>query len=143
MAVYKQPKSKYWWYKFTWNGEAIRESTKQTNQRIARQMEATHRARLAQGEVGIRERKTIHSLRDFATNDFLPYVRSTFAAKLKTKIYYENGVKNLMKFDTLASKHLDAITSEKMAGYVAKRQEAGLQVASINRELQVLRRMFF
>jgi integrase len=30
-----------------------------------------------------------------------------------------------------------------MAGYVAKRQEAGLQVASINRELQVLRRMFF
>jgi hypothetical protein len=21
MAVYKQPKSKYWWYKFTWNGE--------------------------------------------------------------------------------------------------------------------------
>ena len=31
MAVYKQPKSKYWWYKFTWNGEPIRESTKQTN----------------------------------------------------------------------------------------------------------------
>ena len=22
MAVYKQAKSKYWWYKFTWNGEA-------------------------------------------------------------------------------------------------------------------------
>ena len=37
---------------------------------------------------------------------------------------------------------LDAITSEKVAGYVAKRQEANLQVASINRELQVLRRMF-
>src|SRR6185436_17369368 len=34
------------------------------------------------------------------------------------------------------------ITSEKVAGYVAKRQEANLQVASINRELQVLRRMF-
>jgi len=30
MAVYKQPKSKYWWYKFFWNGEPIRESTKQT-----------------------------------------------------------------------------------------------------------------
>jgi integrase len=141
MAVYKQPKSKNWWYKFTWNGEAIRESTKQTNQRIARQMEATHRARLAQGEVGIRERKAIPSLREFATNDFLPYVRSTFAAKLKTKVYYENGVKNLLAFDKLAAEPLDAITSEKVAGYVAKRQEANLQVASINRELQVLRRM--
>jgi hypothetical protein len=31
MAIYKQPKSKYWWYKFVWTGEPIRESTKQTN----------------------------------------------------------------------------------------------------------------
>ena len=35
MAVYKQPKSKNWWYKFTWNGDVIRESTKQTNKRAA------------------------------------------------------------------------------------------------------------
>ena len=39
MAVYKQPKSKYWWYKFTWNGETIRQSTKQSNKRVAEQME--------------------------------------------------------------------------------------------------------
>ncbi|HKE23515.1 MAG TPA: hypothetical protein VKB88_14210, partial [Bryobacteraceae bacterium] len=25
-ARYKQPKSKYWWYKFTWNSEPIRQS---------------------------------------------------------------------------------------------------------------------
>jgi integrase len=142
MAVYKQAKSKYWWYKFTWNGELIRESTKQTNQRVARQMEAAHRAALAKGEVGIRERKPIPVLRTFAEQDFLPYVRSTFAAKAKTKSYYENGVKNLIAHGTLGAERLDAITSEKVAGYVAKRQEAGLQVASINRELQVLRRMF-
>ena len=35
MGVYKQPKSKYWWYKFNWNGEPIRETTKQTNKRVA------------------------------------------------------------------------------------------------------------
>ena len=40
MAVYKQPKSKYWWCKFTWNGEPIRQSTKQSNKRVAEQMEA-------------------------------------------------------------------------------------------------------
>jgi hypothetical protein len=28
-TLYKR--GKIWWYKFTWNGEAIRESTKQTN----------------------------------------------------------------------------------------------------------------
>jgi hypothetical protein len=33
MAVYKQIGSKNWWYKFTWNGQQIRESTKQTNKR--------------------------------------------------------------------------------------------------------------
>jgi hypothetical protein len=55
MAVYRQPKSKYWWYKFTWNGKLIRESTKQTNKRVAEQMEAAHRTALAKGEVGIRD----------------------------------------------------------------------------------------
>ena len=38
MAVYKQKGSKRWWYKFNWNGELIRESTKQTNKRVAEQM---------------------------------------------------------------------------------------------------------
>lgn len=143
MAVYKQKKSKNWWYKFTWNGKLIRESTKQTNQRVARQMEATHKAALAKGEVGIRERKPIPTLREFAQSDFLPFVRSTFAAKLKTKAYYEYGVKSLLNDERLSSELLDAITSEKVAGYIAKRQEAKLQVASINRELQVLRRMLY
>jgi integrase len=148
MAVYKQPKSKNWWYKFTWNGEAIRESTKQTNKRVAEQMEAAHRTALAKGEVGIRDKKPVPTLKDFAEHDFLPFVCSTFAAKLKTLAYYRNGVARLLAFDRLANEHLDAITSDRVAEYVKKRQEAkgkrgqSLQVASLNRELQVLRRIF-
>jgi len=138
MAVYKQRKSNKWWYKFNWNGVTIRESTKQTNQRVAEQMEAAHQTSLAKGKVGIWERKVIPTLKDFAEKDFLPYVRSTFAPKPKTKEYYEYGVKSLLADDRLAVEPWDAITSEK----VAKRQEAGLRVSSINRELQVLRRMF-
>lgn len=72
MAVYKQPKSKYWWYKFTWNGEQIRESTKQANRRIAEQMEAAHRTALAKGEVGIRDRKPAPTLKDFQNTTFSP-----------------------------------------------------------------------
>jgi integrase len=142
MAVYKQRKSNNWWYKFNWNGVTIRESTKQTNKRVAEMMEAAHKTSLAKGEVGIRERKVVPTLKDFAEKDFLPYVRSTFAAKVKTKSYYDNGAKSLLAYPKLAGERLDAITSEKVAGFVAKRQEAGLQIASINRELQVLRRMF-
>ena len=87
MAVYKQARSNKWWYKFRWNGELIRESTKQTNKRIAEQMEAAHKTSLAKGEVGIREKKPVPTLKQFAENDFLPYVDATFAAKPKTKEY--------------------------------------------------------
>jgi integrase len=147
-VVYKQKKSKYWSYKFTWRGKLIRKSTKQTNKRVAEQMEAAHRTSLAKGEVGIREKKPAPTLTEFATNDFLPYVRSTFAAKVKTRAYYENGVQNILAFDGLAGKRLSAITAEHVSDYIAGRQAAAgkrgckLQVASINRELQVLRRMF-
>jgi hypothetical protein len=43
--IYKR--GKVYWYKFRWNGEPVRESTKQGNDKVARQMEAAHRTRLA------------------------------------------------------------------------------------------------
>ena len=148
MGVYKQAKSKYWWYKFDWNAKTIRESTKQTNKRIAEQMEAARRTALAKGEVGIRDRKPVLTLKEFSENVFLPFVRSTFAAKIKTRQYYENGVQNLLAFDRLANERLNTITTDRISEYATKRQAAAgkngqlLQVASLNRELQVLRRMF-
>ena len=48
-----------YWYKFMWQGKLIRESTKQGNDKVARQMEAAHRTSLAKGEVGIREKKPV------------------------------------------------------------------------------------
>ena len=45
MSIYKR--GNVYWYKFMWNGELIRESTKQGNDRKARQIEAAHRTRLA------------------------------------------------------------------------------------------------
>lgn len=142
MGVYKQRKSDKWWYKFRWNGELIRESTKQSNKRVAEQMEAAHKTSLAKGEVGIREKKPAPTLERFAEDDFLPFVKATFAAKPKTLAYYQYGINSLLGYGKLASEKLDAITSETIAGYVAKRREADLEVSSINRELQVLRRMF-
>jgi hypothetical protein len=53
MAVYKR--GKIWWYR---NGESIRESTKQSNKRIAEQMEATHKASLAKEKSDSRRRES-------------------------------------------------------------------------------------
>ena len=93
MAVYKR--GKIWWYKFNWNGENVRESTKQTNKRVAEQMEATHRTSLAKGEVGIRDRKPAPTVAEFPKNDFMPHVRAHFADKPATLAYYQIQVKHL------------------------------------------------
>jgi hypothetical protein len=140
MAVYKR--NRVWWYKFTWRGGPIRESTKQTNKRVAEQIEAAHKTSLAKGEVGIRDRKPAATIRQFAKADFLPFCRATFAAKAKTLGYYENGTARLLEYSAVADESLDTITNDKIAGYARRRQDAGMKISSVNRELQVLRRMF-
>ena len=140
MAVYKR--GRVWWYRFTWKGEAIRESTKHTNRRVAEQIEAAHKTSLAKGEVGIRERKPAPTIRQFANNDFLPFCHSTFAGKRNTLSYYENGTARLLEFTLLADESLDTITADKITAYARRRQEAGMKIATVNRELMVLRRMF-
>jgi len=139
MAVYKR--GKIWWYKFNWNGAAIRESTKQANKRTAEQMEAAHKTSLAKGEVGIRERKPAPTFAEFSKADFMPYVRAHFADKPATLAYYEIQVKHLTGYGPLAGAAVDAITPEVVSGFVAKWREKEYQVSSINRALQVLRRM--
>lgn len=46
MSIYKRGGDIYW-YKFQWDGKTVRESTRQTNDKTARSMESTHKARLA------------------------------------------------------------------------------------------------
>lgn len=138
MSVYKR--GEVYWFKFTWKGQLIRESTKQGNQRVARQMEAARRTQLAKAEVGIKDPVVVPTLEEFLIKDFKDYNSATFAAKIATKRYYENGIRALRKYRLLAEARLDAITGDIIASYVAKRRDDGLKVASINRELQVLRR---
>jgi integrase len=150
MAVYKQKQSNKWWYKFSWNGEVIRKSTKQENKRVAEQMEAAHKTALAKGEVGIREKKPVPTLKEFAEKDFLPFVRSSLTGKPNTVRFYENSVRNLNAFDDLSSQRIESITSDMVAAFVAYRRSQGhprrenkrLEISTINRDLATLRRMF-
>jgi len=103
-------------------------------------MESAHRTSLAKGEVGLREKKVASTLREFLDGDFRRFVESTFAEKVKTKTYYEHGIKVILAFNPLANERLDRLTAEGITGFVTHRQSKGLKVSSVNRELEVLRR---
>ena len=51
-------------------------------------------------------------------------------------------MKNLTGFVRLANCRLDKITVQDIAAFVRTRRDAGLQVTSVNRQLEVLRRIF-
>jgi hypothetical protein len=69
--IYKR--GKVYWYKFMWQGKLVRESSKQGNDRVARNMESAHRTSLAKGEVGIREKKPSPPLAIFLKDRILPW----------------------------------------------------------------------
>jgi integrase len=126
-----------YWYKFMWNGKLVRESTKQGNDKIARQMEAAHRTSLAKGEVGIREKEPAPTLKDFLRNDFLPFAETKHAAKPRTLRYYKQGSAMLQKSE-LAGLPLDELTDQHAQQFA--RQHGKLSPSGINRGLRTLRR---
>src|SRR5437879_3157138 len=140
MSIYKRDGSKFYWYKFMWNGETLRESTRQANRNTARQMEAAHRASLAKGVVGIREKKTSPTLADFISQRFEPWAEASTSAKTWLD-YYRPGIRTIQSYKPLSNLRLNEITSEKAADFADWRQSAGLQVSSIHSSLQVLRRV--
>jgi integrase len=138
--IYKR--GNVYWYKFQWNGKMVRESTKQGNDKVARQIEAAHRTSLAKGEVGIRDKKVIPTLKNFCVQRVEPWAKSTFEhASPNTWLWYRFGIDSLKKSKTLANLRLNEIGPELVAEYAAERQRDGLQISSINSCLRALRRI--
>ena len=141
MAVYKQKGSKNWWFKFTWHGELIRESTKQTNKRVAEQMEAARKTQLAKNEVGLRDKTAVPTLATFAEQRFLPHIRAEKAGKPRTVAFYETCSTNLTSHSGFKNLPLDRIKAEHITAFVESRRAAGMETSTINRDLATLRRM--
>src|SRR5205814_10492220 len=92
-----------YWYKFMWNGKLLRESTKQGNDKVARQMESAHRTSLAKGEVGIREKKIVPTLEEFCRKRVEPRAMATFEKPApKTYRWYRCGINALKSYKKLA-----------------------------------------
>jgi integrase len=115
----------------------VRESTKQRNDKVARQIESAHRTSLAKGEVGIREKQPSPTLAEFLKKDFLPYAKTKHAEKPNTLRYYADGAKGLSD-STIAKTPLDQISDQHAQQYA--KQRAGLSASGINRGLRTLRR---
>ena len=135
--IYKRGKKGTYWYKFVWQGQLIRESTKQGNDKVARQMEAAHRTSLAKGEVGIREKKPAPMLKDFLKQEFLPYAETAHVSKPLTLRYYKQGVDMLLRSKT-AALAIDNISDQNAQHFAA--EYARLSPSGINRGLRTLRR---
>jgi integrase len=139
MAIYKR--GFIYWYKFTFNGEAIRESTRQKNQVVARNMESAHRTSLAQGEVGIRDKKAAPTFKDFCDQRFEPWAKSSFEKNaLNNWLWYRAGIRSLLSYKPLANAKLDAIGNELAAAFASHRMAEGLEVSTANSALRILRR---
>jgi integrase len=138
MSIYKR--GAVYWYKFQWKGALIRESTKQGNDKVARQMEAAHKTSLAKGEVGIREKKAVPTLTEFCELRFEPWVQSTTAKKTWLD-FYRVGLRAIKGCRSLASLKLDEVSSERATEFGTYRQAQGLQVSTVNSSLRVLRRV--
>jgi integrase len=131
-----------YWYKFMWQGRMVRESTKQRNDKVARQMEAAHRTSLAKGEVGIRDKKVIPTVKSFCIERVEPWAKSTFEhASPKTWLWYRFAIESLKKSKTLANLKLNEIGPELVAEYASERERDGLQISSVNSCLRGLRRI--
>jgi len=150
--IYKR--GKFYWYRFMWDGRLIRKSTRQGNDKIARNMESAHRTALAKGEVGIREKKAAPTLAEFCDRRFEPWAKATFEkACWNNWHWFRAGIRRLKAYEPLAKARLDEITNEKIAGFTAyeqtrllrrgrdpKQERRGLAVSSINSAIRVLRR---
>jgi integrase len=139
--IYKR--GKIYWYKFMWQGKLLRESTKQRNDRLARNMESAHRTSLAKGEVGLRDKKPSPTLAQFIELRFEPWAKARFEKSApKTWFdWYRVGLRAIKAYRSLADSKLDEITSETLGDFARHRQSQGLQVSTVNSSLRVLRRV--
>jgi integrase len=156
VAIFKR--GRVYWYHFYFNGEHVQNSSKQSNPRASRQMEAAHRTRLAKGEIGIAEIKPVPLLKDFGQR-FVDEIEVRCRDKPNTIQFYAIKLARLLEFEPLSSARLDRIDEELIAAFVQNRShqksraganrkrptadslERAISPASVNRELATLRRL--
>ena len=147
MALYKRKESKFYWMKFTFDGELHQQSTKCSNKRDALTIEAAFRHELALGRIGIKPKQSAPTLKK-ACDDFLQRVAVEHPNKAETMRRYTSNVKVFLKF--FGEKiTCDKITSEMVEQFkhyratnISKKTKRKLKPITVNHELLTLRMIY-
>lgn len=178
-----------YWYKFMWQGKLVRESTKQGNDKEARNQESEHHTKLTQElrehkdaakkfgcqvddllrcpccselfngtlcvqtdsqkfcgsrcrDEWLERNRRVPTLAEFCSGRVEPWAKATFEKSCrKNWTWYRTGIRALTKYKPLAGTPLDKITGELASDFAAHRLREGMQIATANNSLRVLRRI--
>jgi integrase len=97
MALYKRPDSKFWWMKFTFDGELVQRSTQVANKRDAATIESAYRTQLALGKIGIEPKKDVPTF-EKAVEDFILWAKVEHALQPATYKRYYYSCQSLKKY---------------------------------------------
>lgn len=145
MSLHKRSNSKYWWMKFTFDGQLIQQSTKVTNKRDAGTIEAAFRHELALGRIGIKPKKDAPTFAA-AASDFLLWSkvshaeqtterREAFAVQVLTDFF---GKK---KTDAIEAKDVEKFVVWR-SGQTSRKTKDKITRGTVNRELITLKKIF-
>ena len=117
--IYKPKGRKYFKVKFHFQGQLIHKATRARTKSDARTIEAALRSELAKGNWGILEMKPSPKLGEFLKKDFLPFTRTRFAGKTKTRQYYEYGAARLQE-SALGELKLNEVTGQHATQFASR-----------------------
>jgi integrase len=135
VSVYKR--GDVWWYKFSFDGRTIRESSKSSSRTVAKDAERSRRRELEESYNQIK-RRTLPPTFDRAGSGWLAAVKPHLANR--TYEIYEVAFRLHLK-PSLGSLLLCDLDATEVALYQAKRKEESASARTLNKELQVLRQI--
>lgn len=150
MAIYKRANSKYYWYKFMFDGVLIQQSSKCTNKADARVVESGHLMQLKLGKLGIEsERKIKKEVPTFeqSAKDFLKW--SELNHKNKPRSYRRVTFSTAPLIEKFGKRKVDTIKADEIEKYqiwrskqISKKTKLEITADTINMELIVLKTIF-
>ncbi len=144
MSLYKRDGSKYYWMKFSFDGELVQQSTKCSNKRDAMQVEAAFRHELALGRIGIKPKKDAPVFTD-AAKDFLAWAKVNQTKNSHLRLDF--SFKPLLQF--FGNSKVDRIETKDIENYILSRSgqksrktKDFITRETVNREVNALKMVF-
>jgi integrase len=139
MHLYKRKDSKYWWYKFVYDGVVYQASAGTKNRRDAEGVASKARLDAIEGKYNIRRQKATPLFKD-AMARFIENTRQEHADHPNTAKRYETASRSLNA--VFGSKKLHVITPDEIEQYKTARLGKKLKPATVNADLTCMKAMF-